>query len=872
MIKIIAKEMRHRFFRMLLCAALLAAGGEICAQPGGFPGRPPMGGPPSGRERPERQQQQQTTKNRKVNLSGVYKVNGTLIDSSNRTPMSYVNVALLNGKDSSFAKATTTDENGKFTLSNLPAGQYIFRATFIGYKAYFRPVTIKNSHIELGEILMQSETTRLKGVTIKGERPIYSVDGEKTVYNVADDPSIQTGTTADALQNAPGVEVDIEGNVTLRGVSSVEIWINDKPSKLTAENLKTYLEILPANTLDRIETITNPSSKYATEAEAVINIITTAHIKKNHFISFGANGSTQPNVNPWFSYVWANDKWSFNVYDGLRYSFRENRSDGYSVHRRDSKTVPDSYDTISYEDYSTASESRSYSNYLSTHINYTIDSMSDASVMLSLNNSWDKSWSESSEGRDERYSGGNAYSYVTTNDNRSNSLWGMMYANYSHKFDRKGHNLHVSLNGNLSSNYAEKYYLRDYTTIYNDLDQNKYQYSNSDSRNIGLSLRYNRPYSKNGEMSYGFNSNYNSGESWYHKLLYDSMQNDYSLSDPLREYSSHYSEGSVGANANWTQRMGNFTLQLGAGLNYKENSRRYVHIVFPDDTSYRFLTANPSIHLSYRTKSMHNLKASYTLRTQTPSSSYMTLFRSYGEDSYSVGNRNLTPSFTHNMEAGWTKYFDRFGSVGCDLYGRFSTNEISYITDVTDEEDPYIGRIVSYSMPYNMGSTYRYGSSVHATYSPSGFFNLRFYANLYHAVYDMEYEKLGKNVHTETTAYSLRLNGWAKLFNRYQVHASARYTSPSRSLFSETKANYSVNCGIRSDFFKRKMSVYVNVQDIFNWGRKVGSGNGTTNPYYLSYNNKKVMNSRYISAGITFRFGKMELERNSTQNDDTASE
>ena len=68
------------------------------------------------------------------------------------------------------------------------------------------------------------------------------------------------------------------------------------------------------------------------------------------------------------------------------------------------------------------------------------------------------------------------------------------------------------------------------------------------------------------------------------------------------------------------------------------------------------------------------------------------------------------------------------------------------------------------------------------------------------------------------------------------------------------------------------MSVYVNVQDIFNWGRKVGSGNGTTNPYYLSYNNKKVMNSRYISAGITFRFGKMELERNSTQNDDTASE
>ena len=871
--------MKQIVIKIVLFAAMVAVCGGIFGQPGGpppgggFPGRPggerPMGGPP-GRERPDRQQQQ-PTRQRKVNLTGVYKVSGVLKDSAQNTPIAYVNVALLNSKDSSFAKATTTDESGSFTLANLPAGQYIFRATFIGYKAFYKPVTIKNSHIDLGTIRMQPSTTKLKGVTVKGERPIYSVDGEKTIYNVSDDPSIQTGTTADALQNAPGVEVDIEGNVTLRGVSSVEIWINDKPSKLTAENLKTYLEILPANTLDRIETITNPSSKYATEVEAVINIITTAHIKKNHFISFGANGSTQPHVNPWFSYVWANDKWSFNVYDGLRYSYRENSSDGYSVHRRDSKTEPGSYDTISQESYRSASDNRSYSNYLSTHINCTIDSMSDASLMLSLNNSWNKSWSESEERRDETFSGGNDYGYQTNSDNRSSSIGGMFFADYSHKFDRKGHNMHLFLNGNLQSNQSDKYYIRDYTTVYNDLDQNKYYYSHSNSRSLGLSARYNRPYSRNVDLSYGLNANYSQGQVNYRTLMYDSSDRDYTIGDPVRQYTSDYCDKSVGGDANWTRRLGNLTMQLGCGVAYKDQSRKYANIVFPDDTSYRFITANPSVHLSYRTKSMHNFNASYTLRTQTPSSSNMTLFRSYGEDSYSVGNRNLTPSYTHNMEAGWTKYFDRFGSVGIDAYGRFSTHEVSYITDVTDEPDPYIGRIVSYSMPYNMGSSYRYGSSFRATYSPSGFFNLRFYANLYHAVYDMEYEKLGKNVHTENTAYSLRLNGWAKLFNRYQVHASARYTSPSKSLFSETKANYSVNCGIRSDFFKRKMSVYVNVQDIFNWGKKVGSGSGTTNPYYLSYNNKKVMNSRYISAGITFRFGKMELEKNS-KGEETASE
>ncbi|MCR5191633.1 MAG: TonB-dependent receptor family protein [Bacteroidales bacterium] len=854
-------------WRILLTTLFVGLFGTILSQPGGpppgggFPGRPPMGGPPQGREMQKKQQQSE--KKSKINLTGVYKVSGVLKDSSQNTPLAYVNVALLNGKDSSFAKATTTDESGRFTLSNLPAGHYIFRATFIGYKAFYKPVTIKNSHIDLGIIRMQSSTTKLKGVTVKGERPIYSVDGEKTIYNVADDPSIQSGTTTDALQNAPGVEVDIEGNVTLRGVSSVEIWINDKPSKLTAENLKTYLEILPANTLDRIETITNPSAKYATEAEAVINIITTAHIKKNHFISFGANASTQPNLSPWISYVWANDKWSFNVYDGLRYSYRENQSDGYSVHRRDSKTEPGAYDTISQESYSSASDNRSLSNYLSTNINCTIDSMSDASLMLSINNSWNKAWSESDERRDESFSGGNDYGFHTGSDNRSSSVGGMFFADYSHKFDKKGHNMHLFLNGNLQSNQSDKYYIRDYTTVYNDLDQNKYYYSHSNSRSLGLSARYNRPYSQKGDLSYGLNANYSNGQVNYSTFLYDSLDSEYSITDPVRRYISTYRDQSVGGDANWTHRLGNLTLQLGCGVAYKEQSRKYVNIVFPDDTAYRFITANPSVHLSYRTKTMHNLNASYTLRTQTPSSSNMTLFRSYGEDSYSVGNRHLTPSYTHNMEAGWTKYFNRFGSVGCDVYGRFSTHEISYITDVTDEEDPYIGRIVSYSMPYNMGTTYRYGSSFRATYSPSGFFNLRFYANLYHAVYDMEYAKLGKNVHTETTAYSLRLNGWAKLFNRYQVHASARYSSPSKSLFTETRANYSVNCGVRSDFFKRKMSVYVNVQDIFNWGKKVGSGNGTTNPYYLSYNNKKVMNSRYISAGITFRFGKMELEKKS---------
>lgn len=825
---------------------------------GGYQGRPATSDP----NRANRAQQEASVKQKRINLTGTFKLSGTLVDSATREPLDYVNVTLLTVSDSQFVKGAISDEKGRFTISMLPEGEYLFRASYVGYKLCFRKILV-NGVVQMGEIKMQPSSTSLGEVVVTAERPIYSVDGEKTVYNVSEDPSIQTGTTSDALQNAPGVEVDIEGNITLRGISSVEIWIDDKPSKLTAENLKTYLEMLPANALERIETITNPSSKYATDAEAVINIVTSAHVKRNHFVSFGLNASSQPNVSPWVSYVIANDKWSLNLYESFRYSYRENASEGYSIQRRDN-AAHDGYDTTQRLDNTSRSENTSLSNYFSANVGYVIDSMSEISLSGSFNYSKSMSNSSSTSERDQSYVGGQNYSYTTDNDNDSRNLLGMLFATYSRKFDNKGHNLRIFANGSISSSDGNSYYLRDYSTIYNDLDQNKYYRSEGNSSSYGLNARYNYPYNKIGTLSCGLNYNYSHSRSFYDPLSYDSAVSDYVIQDPLRRRETSNSGHSAGTDVNWSLRWQRWTLQLGMGVGLRQTGICYINDVYPDDTTFRFLTYNPSVHLSYRTKSMHTVKASYTLRMSTPDATQLTTFRSYGEDSYSVGNRHLTPYYIHNAEAGWTKYFNRFGSVGVDAYGRFSTHEISSITDVTEEEDPYIGRIIDYSMPYNMGSTYRYGGSFNATYSPNAFFNLRFYANLYHSVYDMDYPKMGQNVHSEKTSYSLRLNAWAKIFDRYQIHASARYSSPTKTLFYESKANYSINCGIRSDFFDRKMSVFVNVQDIFNWGKKVGSSGVSTNPYYLSYSNSKVLNSRYISAGLTFRFGKLELENKST--------
>ena len=398
--------------------------------------------------------------------------------------------------------------------------------------------------------------------------------------------------------------------------------------------------------------------------------------------------------------------------------------------------------------------------------------------------------------------------------------------------------------------------------VYTDLDEHRYLLSKARSYHGSLDARYNRPYSESGELSYGLRAEHSQTDNTYDRY------NDTIgvLIDTLRTYKLKEDETSISGDVNWTHRWGGFTFSTGLGLESERAGYAYSDTPFADDSTYWHIHLRPSVHLTYRTESMHNWKLNYSMRMSAPNYNQITRFRSYGENSYSVGNPNgLKDSFTHSIETGWQKFFERFGNIGLEAYGRWSTNEISSLTDA--EYDDYLDRIVSYSMPYNMGTSWRYGTSLNMTYRPTGFFNVRLYANLYDYGYRMEYDRNG--VHQidqrDKWSWSVRVNAWAKIFNQLQLTASANYSSPTISLMSERKARYFLNLGARSDFFKRRLSVFVNVQDIFNWGARIGSGSSNTNPYYLQDATNKMLNSRYISAGITFRFGKMELEQNAKE-------
>lgn len=777
-----------------------------------------------------------------IQLFSQNNVSGILVDSLNNERLPYVNVGMMRAVDSVFVAGTSSNEEGYFKLEHIPDGKYVFFVSSIGYESIKKTLNV-DTNLDMGVVKMKSGSTRLDDIVIVEKRPLFSNEGEKTLYNVSEDPSVQTGTVSDALQNAPGVEVDVEGNVTLRGVSSVDIWINGQPSNLNAENLKTYLQQMPANALERIEVITNPSARYASNSDGgIINIVTNAKIKKNQFVSFGLRASSSPNASPWASYVWANEKMSLNVFLSGNYSRWKNAQNGYST------SFDNNLDTTNHTRYNGDSYSNNYGGGFNISFDYNIDTMNTISVWVGGWPNVSKSNSFNETFRHEYMQDSGMYHYKTygNSDGMGNFFNGGLL--YLHKFNNEGHNISLRMTGNISNGYSNNYHKKYYETqTWMDVDYR--ELSSHNDLGYGVNLDYTLPYSENGEIGIGASYEY-SPDTYY--MSYDTLNGDVYVKDIMRSFDREVGSNEYDVYFTLQQKWGNFVLKPGIRMEYKKlwcNISGYT--TTNEDKDY--LNWRPSLHISYRTKSMHNFNLSYSRRIAPPGARNLTSYKFYSTESFTTGNPDLLPTYTNSIEGGWTKYWNRFGSVGLTAYYRDSKNTVDNISDVV--LDDFFGRYVQYSYPVNVGKSSTKGLEANVTYRPTGMFNMRLYANVYDYYFETKFND--ELVEDNSLVYSVRLNLWTKLWNKLEVHASGNYRSPQKSLFAERQANYSINCGLRADFFDRKMSVHINVNDIFNWNKW---DNNITNPYYQSYSSFK-FNSRSISAGLVFRFGKMELER-----------
>jgi hypothetical protein len=213
------------------------------------------------------------------------RIKGLIVDSHTQQPMEYANIAIYNKRDSSLVTGGITNSNGQFEIGGLGFGIYYAEANFIGYEKVSLPefrIIPTNQTVDIGKLTLNSSSVEMEGIDVVADRQRIDYQIDKKVVNVSQDINAAGGTAVDVLENTPSVEVDIDGNVLLRGSSGFTVLIDGRPSVLSGNDA---LRQLPASAIQNIEIITNPSAKYDPDGmSGIINVV----LKKN--ILSGFNG------------------------------------------------------------------------------------------------------------------------------------------------------------------------------------------------------------------------------------------------------------------------------------------------------------------------------------------------------------------------------------------------------------------------------------------------------------------------------------------------------------------------------------------------------------------------------------------------------
>ncbi len=789
-----------------------------------------------------------------------FSLQGSLKDSKGE-PMMFTNCVLLTRtvtdkepivsekqSDSAFAYGTTSDLDGVFSLAGIKQGDYILRITAVGHETWWQDITIDRD-TNLGIIEIADNATVLKEVQVSASRPLYSADGEKVFYNVSDDPSVQSGNATDALQNAPGVEVDAEGNIKYRGGAEVSIWINDKPSHLKAEGLKQYLKSLPAGTLQRIEVIAHPSAKYHTK-NCVINIVTTAKVKRNELLCLGLNANSRPQVGPWVDYVWANEKVRFNLFVSGDY-------DHYSGDASsDSRLLTPDSSLSSVISTRGHSKNRNLMGNFGIDFDYNIDSNTTLNLWLWTDLSHDSTRLDSRTERTEFVSSPGRYFYNEAQRSGSSMADLSFGAMMEKKLDTLGGMLYLDYTGTLARHRSFSSDLRRYDSL-TSLDFDRCLSTFAPSQWHGLTADIALPYNKQGEVDFGLMA------SLAPERKEVSATNS-SITDSLRSYSYTNGTCELSAYVGAQHHFGNLTLAASVSFD-----NAWYNLQYPGtdsgDVRKHYFTVSPDFHASYTTESMHNFTFSYTHYIAPPTATQLTRFTVYGYDSYSTGNPALKKGYADNLELGWERYFDHLGSIGLSTWYKSDRDETGTLTDVAYCDK--FGRIVAFTQTANIGTARQGGIGLNATLRPLDFMNIRFYANLFDDYYRVQYRP-GMRQESEMLCYSLRLNFWTKVlehtsaswFDGLQLFANAVYRSRTQTPLAEVDPYFTFDCGVSTDLFDRRLSLFLNVNDFFG---TVRTGGSSVNPYNPSVS-ESTTDSRYVSFGLTWRLGRTEMEAQQT--------
>lgn len=790
-----------------------------------------------------------------IPLMAAVGIKGTIVDAGDQSPLDFVNIALFKPGSKTPISGVSTDNNGVFNIPSVANGKYNLRISYVGYSTVNQVLEVTGKQVNLGVIKLNEDSKKLKEVEVVAQGSQMHFDIDKKVFSVDQNISAAGGSASDVLKNIPSVTVDNDGNVSLRKDGNVEVWINGKASGLTADNRAQVLQQMPAESIQSIEIMTNPSAKFSPEGSAgIINIVMKQQHKAGYYGSVSA-GLTIPDDGKLGKNLGASVNYSsskFDSYINLGYramSFigggntdRENWVGNDITMLKQSNTMNTSFSGL----------------FMRAGIDYHLDTKNtvglsgfgmDGSGKQGTNSQYsltDISTSPITTLRD--------YSQINSGSGTRPSL--NLNMDYKHDFDKKGSNLMASVSYSNHNRGGDNNYLQKDSS--GDPTSNISQSTDSKDINWDFKVDYTNKLSESSKIESGWEStvsNKTSSTSGVNNLNAAS-----SVDIPSYYDNFNYDEQIHAGYLTYGNKINKLTYQLGLRgelLTKKSTNTSKIGNTNADTIqvipSKNFFHIFPSFYLSYSLPNDAELQFNYSNRVNRPRGQQINPFKNFSDSTnITYGNPDLKPQYSSSLELNYIKSWGA-QSLSSSLYYHNTDDVIQNVRFL--HNGVMESTFANVTKSQNAGLELISKNRVLKFLSLTSSFNL-YYSKLDSSTYENPYDKSIKIpiAGQSNVSWSANILANFMLSKTFSGQITGQYSSPQIIAQGTQNAKYTLDLGVRQTFLDRNLSVSLNVRDLLNSNRNKSTTSGTG----FSQSSTSYFNGRMYGISLSYNFGNMK--------------
>jgi len=751
-------------------------------------------------------------------------IKGEVIDQSSQAALEFATISIFAKKDSTLLTGGITETDGSFSFNLKPAGPMYAEVEFIGYESLVIDNIVPEKGkpvIDMGVIVMSVGGINLDEVVVRAEKSDMQFSLDKRIFNVGKDLASRGGNASDVLDNIPSVTVGVEGEVSLRGSENVRILINGRPSGLIGLNGTDGLRTINASMIERVEVITNPSSKFEAEGMAgIINIILKKDRAKGFNGSFELTGGAPLQYGAGANLNYRQDKFNFF----LNYSYRKRTGDSNGLRYQEFYLEDITKVSLQKQVRERSGEDHSFrfgSDYL----------LSDNEVLTAafLYRYGEDNNNNFVEYRDADFPAGalstrptNEFfdQYILRTDTENELEPTLEYSlRYDKKFKEDGHKLtaDVSFQSNdeeESSFFNESLYEGELLVLDNLLQQRSA--NQEGQKQWRLQLDYSKPFDSGYKTEMGALGTFREITNNYlvetFATTIASPEEKLWVTEEGLSNDFIYGEDVLGGYFNIGKDFEKISFQVGARAEYSNIKTELLQTNKLNDRDY--LNFFPSGFLSYKMAGENSFQASYSRRIRRPRFWDLNPFFTFTDRrNFFSGNPDLNPEFTDSYEIGHLKYWES-ANIGSSIYYRRTTDNIQRVQTQNVEDQTTIRRPENVGIEENMGFEFLFA------YTGIKWLRLDGSVNGFRFITKGTSES-GQDFNVDNFAWTSRLNSRISFWKNADLQLRLNYRAPRETLQGNRKSITSLNIAFSKDFTP-DLTFTLSVQDAFNNRKRRG--------------------------------------------------